>query len=531
VKAISSAGAILGLHVLVSVHRWLPEFRWRALLVPGPELLLLLGVILLTAPSSPKKRLAIGALTAPFLLFSLGEGFTQVIFSQPFRPTVDIPQLVPLLSMMTGGRSGAGLAVVLVVITLVFLAAVTALLIGAVQPVFARRRPVPGVMLLLFSLAATAAFGARVLPVMMIQQTILASEEAPTAVAVPTATRREEEDFALPGLRDRDIYLVVIESYGNTLFSSPDHRALTVPFLRGIQMELVEDGFSMATKLLESPTSGGRSWLADATLLTGMRVNSQERYDRILEGSDENLTHFLGLSGYRRVFAAPGTTSADQRWRERYEFDRYLLQGDFGYRGPLFSFGAMPDQYMLSFVNREILSKRREDPLFAMILTVSSHVPFDRVPHYFEDWDAITDGSEFKEVENPRFRNNWLTGGEYPEGYTASIRYVFRTLSDFFRASLPGDGLIILVGDHQPRLPIREKGSTRAVPMNVLARDAALIERFVLRGFTPGLIPPDLTGDTVDGMESFYPLFLNLAIGETPNQRRVRLRLEALSVE
>ena len=47
----------------------------------------------------------------------------------------------------------------------------------------------------------------------------------------------------------------------------------------GAQLE--GDGYSAQSAFLTSPTFGGVSWLAHATLQSGMWVDSQQKYDRL----------------------------------------------------------------------------------------------------------------------------------------------------------------------------------------------------------------------------------------------------------
>jgi hypothetical protein len=49
--------------------------------------------------------------------------------------------------------------------------------------------------------------------------------------------------------------------------------------------------------------------------------------------------------------------------------------------------------------------------------------------------------------------------------------------------------VMILVGDHQPASSVSGEGATWEVPVHVIASNPQLIERFVERGFQPGLEP------------------------------------------
>ncbi len=85
----------------------------------------------------------------------------------------------------------------------------------------------------------------------------------------------------------------------------------------------------------------------------------------------------------------------------------------------------MPDQFTLRQV-RDLVSLRKnesENPVFVTSILVSSHVPFEQIPQYLDDWDRLGNGDIFNKIPMVAFDNNWLSGGEYPEGYTAGIKY------------------------------------------------------------------------------------------------------------
>ena len=109
------------------------------------------------------------------------------------------------------------------------------------------------------------------------------------------------------------------------------------------------------------------------------------------------------------------------------------------------------------------------------------------------------------------FAKNWLTGGEYPEGYTAGIMYSLRSTFEFLIRYLPENAVAVVVGDHQPRLPVRERGASSSVPIHVISRRGDLPDAFSAFGFTPGLVPEQPLPHR--GMELFMSDFLAVAHG------------------
>src|SRR5262249_23021150 len=94
-------------------------------------------------------------------------------------------------------------------------------------------------------------------------------EEGPyaAALAVPPPPRSD-----LAGLKHRDVYLVYVESYGTTVFDTPDFRAGLNESLGHFETALRDAGYTIASNRLVSPTFGGGSWLAHATLASGIRL-------------------------------------------------------------------------------------------------------------------------------------------------------------------------------------------------------------------------------------------------------------------
>ena len=514
----------VALNTALTAYRWYPEHSFLHLLAPSLELAALWVVLLLLTRLDAAPRRIVLVLLAPLLtglfLFSIGEAFTQFNFQNHFVPWTDLGYVPALVSMVfhSSGLARASVLVPLGVVLGLGLCALFYLILDA-----ARARMAGAGAAVLLPLLIYLPLGAAVGYGPVLTQLVAAQlrppdtpemETPPAAAAVSENALHSDDTF--PRLRDRSVFLIIVESYGHTLFSHPEHSDAMDGCYPEIERELRGAGYRMASHFLESPITGGRSWLAEATLLSGIRVGSQSAYDSIIESAPRNLTHDFFHAEHRSILAAPGTTTTDEQWKKFNRFDEYLVQSDFGYRGPHFAFGAMPDQFLLNYIRKNVLAGRSGNPhtgapLFMQIMLVSSHTPFNMVPKYFEDWDAIGDGSEYRAAENPTFHNNWLTGGEYPEGFTASIRYVLRVVADFLIRTISDDSLIVIVGDHQPRFPVREKDSSSSVPIHILSRDETLVEPFMRYGFQPTLEPSQSLPHP--GMEEFYPMFLRVIKG------------------
>ena len=86
----------------------------------------------------------------------------------------------------------------------------------------------------------------------------------------------------LTGLKRRDVYLVYIESYGTTVFDTPEFRSAFRTSLTQFEAALRASGYTIASNRLVSPTFGGGSWLAHATLASGVRLDDPVLYSQLL---------------------------------------------------------------------------------------------------------------------------------------------------------------------------------------------------------------------------------------------------------
>jgi hypothetical protein len=118
-------------------------------------------------------------------------------------------------------------------------------------------------------------------------------------------------------------------------------------------------------------------------------------------------------------------------------------------------------------------------------------VPWSVVPPLV-DWERIGDGRVFGRVPPLHFDNFLLSGGQYDAGYLASIEYSLRAIAEYLeRLPADDDSLVIVLGDHQPRLADRSSDPWW-VPVHVLGRDARAVADFDHDpdgGYVDGLIP------------------------------------------
>jgi hypothetical protein len=291
----------------------------------------------------------------------------------------------------------------------------------------------------------------------------------------------------LKNLRDVDVHLFIIESYGQTLFSNPQHSGGFKPVAERFYTAIKEAGFHMVSHGLHSPTFGGASWLAFGTLESGVWASNQIQYNFLLNSEVRPLASYFNQAGYRTISVMPGTTLP---WPEGafFSYAKSYYAKDFVYRGPSFGWSPMPDQFVLDTIYRkEIL--QREQPLFVRYVLVSSHAPFHNQPVYIDDWDTIGDGMVYNHVEALTFPIKWPDLTNATEAYLRAIDYEFRVLDTYLSEYLDKDSLVIIMGDHQPHAQITGENGSWLVPVHILSRDHRLLEPFKKMGYKEGMTP------------------------------------------
>ncbi len=294
----------------------------------------------------------------------------------------------------------------------------------------------------------------------------------------------------LSKIKGRDVLMVFVESYGRTTHDNSKYRATTLAALSELQKTVASRGLAARSGWLTSPIVGGQSWLAHASVLSGLWINNQPRYDALLASERETLIGTFSRAGWNTVAVMPAITKA---WPEgkALGYDRIYTSKTLDYDGLPFNWVTMPDQFTLAQFHRRELSRGRRPPVFAEIAMISSHAP----------WTPIAPVIDWSEVFKPKVFDRWATSGDPPakvwldndrvrDQYRKSIDYVLRTLNAFIADKLGSDRLLVIIGDHQPAPLITGPDAGRDVPVHVIGPPAVLaaIEDWE---WTDGLIPAD----------------------------------------
>ena len=299
--------------------------------------------------------------------------------------------------------------------------------------------------------------------------------------------RKMHRNELLAGLRGKDVLLVFVESYGRLAVEGSPFSPSVDAVLDAGTRQLAAAGFSARSGWLTSSTFGGASWWAHATLQSGTWVNTQGRYDELVESNRLTLATAFERAGWRTVADTPANERAWPEGASFYHYDRIYDRRNVGYRGPTYGFAPMPDQYVLLGLQRLELAKPH-GPLFAEVDLVSSHTPWTHIPPFIP-WERVGDGSIFKRLH---VDGSGLTDTQ--QGYSTSIMYTLRTLFSFVQHYGRDNLVLIVLGDHQPSRVVGGRPG-HDVPISIIARDPAVLSRIADWGWVDGM-RPDATAPT-----------------------------------
>ena len=496
------------------------------LLTPGAFLRipvegLVLAALLLTLPWRAARIVAVAAgalLSVVTVLKVLDMGFLTVVV-RPFDVILDWVLLEPAWEYLydSYGAAGAIGAAVLAVAAAVAVLALTPPAVLRLARIAARHRARAGASVavlaglsLVLALAgrpitpetAVAAFAYD-----RVQQARIGlhDREAFAAEAAVDDFRAVPPDRLLSELQGKDVVVAFVESYGRDAVEDPEFAPRVGALLDDGTRRLRAAGFASRSAYLTSPTFGGRSWLAQATFLSGLWIDNQQRYRNLVSGDRMTLPSAFRRAKWRTVTLAPGVRRA---WPEAsfFRFNRVYASWDLRYRGSPFSWARVPDQFTLAAFERLEHARKNRPQVMATIPLVSSHVPWTPLPSFLP-WDRLGDGRVYtpmaKAGPSPKV---WRSPAKVREDYRRAIEYSLTSLISYIETYGDDDLVVVFLGDHQPLPSVTGRDATHDVPISIVARDPAVLDRISSWGWTDGLRPGP--GSPVWRMDGFRDRFL-----------------------
>jgi len=470
----------------------------------------------------------LGVLT---VLTLLDLGFSAVL-ARPFDPVFDWGQIGPLVDLLTDSltRTGAIAAVVAVALLVVALVVLVTLSVRRLSRIVVRRRAVAtrAVAVLVPVWLVCAVLGAQIMPgvpvasantsalaydkALGVRAGLLDHEEFAAESAVD-AFRDTPADDLLAGLRGKDVVLTFVESYGRDAVEDPEFAPQVDALLDDGSRRLGAAGFGSRSAFLTSSTAGGNSWLAHATFLSGLWINNQQRHDTLVASDRMTLTSAFRRANWRTVAVMPGST---YDWPDGafYGYDQIYDVRNLDYHGPNLGWATTPDQFTLAAFQRAERAAPDHPPLFTEIALVSSHAPWPLIPDVI-DWADIGDGSIYDTMTTGEPRDAvWAKGTtEVRTAYRRSIEYSLNSLISYVLTYGDDNLVLVFLGDHQPAPIITGGGAGREVPITIVARDRAVLDRISGWGWSDGLKPGPQA--PVWRMDAFRDRFLT-AFGPSP---------------
>ena len=457
-------------------------------------------------------RLLLTFVLAGLLLLKLADLGTFAAFSRPFNPLLDIKILVDGW-LLLNGTVGPFEAYVIVVAALLCCGLVTFLMFwsfGVFQPTGERRtmRPVAIIAgavavvsaVVVYARPAAGFVEAKAVPFVVdriaLMQHSIVDMQAFEKLLVSDPIADVPVDQRLSALKGKDIVIVFIESYGESVLHDPRYADLIQNRLANVEKEITAAGLTAKSSMLVSPTSGGLSWLAHGTLLSGLWIDSQQRYDRLIASKRADLNTLFRDAGWRNVAVMPAITMA---WPEAsyFGYDAVYAANNLGYRGKPFNWVTMPDQFTLSAFEKLERGKPHK-PIMAEMALISSHAPWTPIPTLL-DWATIGDGKVFdaQAMAGDAPEVIWRDQNRVRVQYVASIDYALEVLGSYM-AKHGRNTVFILLGDHQPAPIITGPNASRAVPIHIVSDDPALLGRLDAVQWTTGMVPITQTPERMD---------------------------------
>jgi hypothetical protein len=225
----------------------------------------------------------------------------------------------------------------------------------------------------------------------------------------------------------------------------------------------------------------------------GVWVNSQRRYDQLVETRRTTLASAFKRAGWRTVSDVPSDNRAWPQGTSFYHYDQLYDRRNVGYRGPHYSYASMPDQYVFLALQRLELGQKDRKPLFAEVDLVSSHTPWTRIPGLIP-WNQVGDGTIFwhQPAQTVTRADLFSHHDKVRAAYARSVEYSMSAMVSFVQHYAKKNLVLIVLGDHQPAKVVSGENPTHNVPVSIIAHDPKVLQAISDWSWQPGLLPgPD----------------------------------------
>ena len=510
-------GVVLGLTILGALLVWVAlvapyepkDLTLNAFFRIPLELLVLIAVAAFL-PRTPRRILAVtcGLVLAAVIVLKVINYEMFTLYDRPYDPLGDTSQLgngIETLRSIVGGAETKLIEVGAVAGTIALIVVLTLAILRLTRVAAEHRRWALRTVTGLGAVWALCwVFGAQLISHTPIASTLSASLVVKEVNAI-RADIHDRSVFAaeikydpmghiptnrlLTALRGKDVLLVFVEAYGQQAVQGDSFSPEVDAALAEGNKRLKSAGFSSRSGFLTSATYGGISWLAHSSLQSGLWVDNQDRYNQLLPAKRFTMAAAFKQAGWRTVADDPSNDRPWPQGKAYYHYDQVYNRYQVGYHGPTFTYATMPDQYLFAAFNRLELAKPHRQPVFAEIDTISSHMPWNRIPEEIP-WNQVGNGSIYNRVpmihETGSFWNNPV---RVKAAYGTSIVYALNTLTSFVQHYGKKNLVMIVLGDHQPLPIVSGTNSNHDVPISIISHDPAVLKDIAGWDWSKGLRP------------------------------------------
>lgn len=521
-----------------------PALEWRLAPELAPLTMLVAAWVGLAGPLPRWLARALATLGTLWVVLHYIDVTVPAILGRRVNAYWDAPHLGAVIRM--GGSEGAWLRVALTLAVAVLVLALLYLVVRACIGALGRaaaQRPARTLMLGFATLTvalwlAQSSTGRP--PVSMFAPTVSAMLAEQYRLLDAALSRGASAERLGPGPRfagtldaldGADVLLVFGEAYGAVTLDRADIATKLAAPRERLATAIASSGRAVVSARVVSPTFGGASWLAHASLLSGLDMRDPTDYQLLLTTDRPTLVRHFAANGYRTVGWMPGL---QKPWPEGafYGFDRYGNADSIGYGGRPFGFWRIPDQASMALIHAQEFGlgfgaggegkpqagQVRNEPLrpdspsdarqprLVVFPTVTTHAPFRALPPFRAEWSTLLGREAFTQAEVDAAEAVPTDWSAPLPAYLASMRYQFTWLADYLARHAPENLVLILIGDHQPIGSVTGPDQPWDVPVHVIARNAALLKRLEAAGFVPGLHP---RGASLGPMHALTPIFID----------------------
>lgn len=476
------------------------QFLWLPLELPA----VLVVLLLLRGLAFNAARVLLIAALATLVLLRAADITSRIAFGRAFSPLAEW-HLISQGWSVAAKTIGKGEAVAFLVFGLLTIVLVSIALyrgFGHLHKLPKSVRLKTLITASVITVAATIGLGSQQFTESKLPIKAVGAQELGTRIAHAHRSVLDQQEFAIAldddpltgdaaptfkALEGLDVIVLFVESYGRSFVDDPRFAPIAAKRFAEVDDRLSNAGLHVRSGWVDSPIRGGRSWLAQATLSSGVSLTNHARFDRLITSERVPLFSLFRNAGWQNTVLLP---VAKAPWVEGawYDVDQFFDSAGMQYQGKGFGYVTMPDQYILSAFER-LVRQPAKKPLVGHIGLLGSHAPWTPLAKTVP-WDDVGDGSIFDGTQRFGEPLDWSNGEQARDMYGQSVDRTLATVGEYLERH-GNDALFIVVGDHQPASIIAGWAPNAHVPIHFVSDNPAVLDRLPVPLFSTGMVPSE----------------------------------------